>query len=401
MPYPILRLKKNEDRRIRSGHLWIYSNEVDVKFSPLKNFSAEKTVLVESHDKKPLGIAYVNSHSLICARILSFSKQEETIDVAFFVKRFREALALRTRFFLKPYYRLVFGDSDFLPGLIIDRYDQVFVIQFNTAGMDARKEMIFEALKAVFPKTESIIIRNDSSARQMEGLPSEVSVLGTTKSVLTISENETHFEAPFVEGQKTGWFYDHRLNRSRLKEYVKDQTVLDVFSYLGAWGIQAASFGAKEVLCVDGSPLSKKWIPNNAALNKVEDKIQVLQDDAFDALKKLIADGKTFSVIIIDPPAFVKKQKDKDQGLLAYQRINELALKLLTPNGILISCSCSMHVSHEEFLRVLQRASLKTHCECQVLERGHQAPDHPVHLSIPETDYLKMVIARKILREPN
>lgn len=391
-----LRLKKNEDRRLRAGHLWIYSNEIDTAHTPLKNFQPIQDVIVESHDKKKLGIAYVNPHSLISGRLLTTNPQE-LIDSSFFLKRFTTALALRTRLYPKPFYRLVFGESDGLPGLVVDRYDQTLVMQLNTAGMDVRKEMIIDALKQLLPETNCILLRNDSSARRYEGLPEEVVVgFGTLPETLSVEENNVSFTLPSLTGQKTGWFYDHRLNRSRLKNYVKDERVLDVFSYLGAWGIEAACMGAKEVVCVDTSSLSAEWIARNAALNQVTDKVKVITDDAFDALKKLHLAAQNFSVIIIDPPAFVKKQKDTKEGILAYQRINELALKLLEPNGILVSCSCSMHVSDDDFTQVLRRASLKSNCELQILERGSQAPDHPVHIAIPETNYLKMVILRKI-----
>jgi 23S rRNA (cytosine1962-C5)-methyltransferase len=211
-----------------------------------------------------------------------------------------------------------------------------------------------------------------------------------------LEENNTLFFAPLLQGQKTGWFYDHRLNRSRLSEYVSQKKVLDVFSYLGGWGIQAAKLGASDVNCIDSSSLSMTWIQSNAELNHVNDKVKVICQDAFEALKELHQAKDIFDVIILDPPAFVKKQKDIKEGTLAYQRINELAIKLLKPEGILISCSCSMHLSQSEFLQVIRRASLRAHCEMQILERGHQAPDHPVHFAIPETDYLKMIIGRKI-----
>jgi 23S rRNA (cytosine1962-C5)-methyltransferase len=198
------------------------------------------------------------------------------------------------------------------------------------------------------------------------------------------------------QGQKTGWFYDHRLNRARLNPYVSNQRVLDVFSYLGGWGIQAAVNGAKQVLCLDSSPLSTIWITKNAELNNVSKKIGVLEQDAFVGLKELHQAKETFDIIVLDPPAFIKKQKDKKEGLIAYQRINELALKLLSPDGILLSCSCSHHMTDEELMNTIRRASQKTHAKLQILERGYQAPDHPVHPAIPETHYLKMLISHKI-----
>ena len=396
MPLESLRLKKTEDRRIRTGHVWVYSNEVDTQATPLKQFTPGQEVRIEAHDKTILGVAYVNPHSLIAARVFSRDPNAK-LDLDFLITKIKSALHLRERLYIKPYYRLVFGDSDGLPGLVIDRYGHTFAIQINTAGMEVKKDLIIAALRDIFPELHAVLFRNDSSARTQEGLESYISAgFGTPEEKVLLEENNALFHAPLWEGQKTGWFFDHRLNRTRLKDYVNGKRVLDVFSYLGAWGIEAALYGASDVTCIDSSALSATWIQSNAELNGVSNKIHVITDDAFDALKNLQQAKEKFDVIILDPPAFAKKQKDIKEGLIAYQRINELALKLLMPEGILISCSCSMQIDADEFLQSLRRASFRAGCELQVLERGHQAPDHPVHAAIPETDYLKMVIARKI-----
>lgn len=395
MQLPILRLKKNEDRRLRGGHVWIYSNEIDTSQHSLRNFVPGEEVRVEAYDKSFLGIAYINPQSLITGRLFGF-KSQERLDHDFFVKKITSALKIRERLFKKPFYRLIFGESDGLPGLVIDRFDMHLVMQLNTLGMDLRKDVILAALSEALPDIQSILLRNDSPYRLQEGL--ETIVLpgrGHPPKEIQLEENNTHFVAPLWEGQKTGWFYDHRLNRARLENYVQGKKVLDVFSYLGGWGIQAAKFGANSVLCIDASPFATDFIKTNANLNQLSDKIKIQCEDAFDALKKLHQDKEKFDVIILDPPAFVKKQKDLKEGLLAYQRINELALRILNDEGILVSCSCSMHVSYDELLKAVRRANIKAQCEMQVLERGHQGPDHPVHLAIPETDYLKMVLLRK------
>lgn len=386
-------LKKNEDRRLRAGHLWIYSNEIA---TPLKNFTAGEEVLVQAYDKTLLGVAYVNPHSLITGRLFSRDPHKR-LDLDFLSHRITAALNLRNRLFSRPFYRLIFSESDGLPGLIVDRFDVVLVVQINTAGMETKTELIIAALRTVLPETQSILLRNDSSTRKKEGLNTLVAAgFGTPPTQVLLEENNISFYTPLWEGQKTGWFYDHRANRLRLQNYVNGQRVLDVFSYLGAWGIQAAKYGARDVICVDSSPLSSHWIKENAEINDIANKIRVITDDAFDALKKLAQVEEKFGVIILDPPAFVKKQKDKKEGLLAYQRINEAALKLLPTDGILVSCSCSMHISYEDLLQALRRASLKVRMGLQILEHGHQAVDHPVHIAIPETDYLKMIIARRL-----
>lgn len=382
-------LKKGHDRRIRSGHPWIFSNEIDTRLSPLSTFNKGEEVLVRTHDQSLVGVAYVNPHSLISARL--FSRQEnERLSVELLTTRLKAALALRTRLFDQPFYRLVFSEADNLPGLIVDRFDQHLVVQLNTAGMDCKQEALLQALRAVLPTVQSILLRNDSGIRLQEGLETYIKPLfGTPPETITLEENGARFLAPLHKGQKTGWFYDHRMNRARLKNYVRDQTVLDVFSYLGAWGITAALAGAKQVDCIDSSAFACDFIKQNAALNQVEDRVHIICDDAFDALKALLQSAKRYDVIVLDPPAFVKKAKDRKEGLIAYQRLNEFALKLLNPGGILISCSCSMQVTEEDMLTMLQRLAFRTQSQLQLLERGHQAPDHPRHLFIPETDYLK------------
>jgi 23S rRNA (cytosine1962-C5)-methyltransferase len=395
MDLAILRLKKNEDRRLRAGHLWIFSNEIDTQVSPLKSFSVGQEVQVEAHDKSFLGIAYINPNSLISARLISRNKSDR-LDEALIVSRITTALAWRESLYLEPYYRLFFGESDGLPGLVIDRFGNDLVVQINTAGLEAKKDVLIAAIRQALPTATSILLRNDSGARLQEGLTSYVEAgFGNTPERVLLKENTVSFHVPVWEGQKSGWFYDHRLNRSRLQSYVAGKRVLDVFSYVGGWGIQAAAFGAKEVVCLDSSALATAAIQENAELNHVANKVKVICDDAFIGMKNLIQAQEKFAIIILDPPAFVKKSKDKKEGMLAYQRINELALKLLEPNGLLFSCSCSMHVAEEDLLQAIRRAGLHTKSDLQIIEKGHQAPDHPVHLAIPETAYLKMIVVRK------
>ena len=390
-----LRLKKGHDRRIRSGHPWVFSNEIDTSITPLKTFQAGEEVIVETHDGKTLGVAYINPRSLITARL--FSRDiDARLNEDWLTKRFQDALALREHLFEKPYYRLVFSEADNVPGLVIDRFGNDLVVQINTAGMEHHQEHIANALLAILPETNSILLRNDSKIREQEGLETYVKPLyGSPPDEIKLEENGVTFIAPLFSGQKTGWFYDHRMNRARLANYVKNRTVLDVFSYLGGFGIQAACFGATSVDCIDSSRPACEFIEKNAVQNHVADKVHVLCDDAFDALKTLCQAGKTYDVIILDPPAFVKKAKDHNQGLLAYQRLNESALKLLAPGGILVSCSCSMHVSEAELIEMMQRLAYRTQSTLQLLERGHQGPDHPVHILINETNYLKALYIRK------
>jgi 23S rRNA (cytosine1962-C5)-methyltransferase len=393
MPSPPIFLKKNADRRLRAGHLWIYSNEIDVHKSPLTGFDAGQAVTIISHHGQPLGIGYVNPHSLICTRLLSRDPQA-SLNASLLEQRLSLALSLRARLFDKPFYRLVFGESDLLPGLVVDRFDDVLVVQLTTAGMERVREEILTVLETVL-RPRAIVLRNDSSIRELEGLENYVEVArGTLPSEVFVEENEIRSYVPVLEGQKTGWFYDHRVNRRRLLTYVKQQRILDVFSYTGAWGIQAAVAGAKAVWCIDSSAKALEYVKNNAILNGVNDRVQTLQGDAFEVLKTLRGEGHKFDVIVLDPPAFIKRKKDQPAGEEAYRRLNQLAIQLLSQEGILVSASCSLHLAGDSLREFLGAASRQVDRHLQVLEQGHQGPDHPVHPVIPETNYLKTFICR-------
>lgn len=391
-----LYLKKREEQRLKNQHVWIYSNEVDVAKSPLRNFTPGEQILISSFNGEILGKAYINPHSLICARVFSRDPSTE-LNADFFKVKIEQALRLRERLFDQPYYRLIFGESDGLPGVVIDRFGPNFAIQITTQGMELAKQDLLKALIEVC-QPESVLWKNDSSARDFEKLPEYVeTAYGEPPQEIEVIENGTRFKAPFWQGQKTGWFYDHRMNRLRLKDYVKGQSVLDVFSYLGGWGLEAMSFGATDLTAIDVSAKACEFIQTNAKLNGFEN-VKVICKEAFEALKLLLQQGQTFDVVIVDPPAFIKRQKDLKEGIIAYQRINEMAIKLLKANGILVSASCSMHLKDEEFVNLIHRAAVKTHAQLQLLEQGHQGPDHPIHLAIPETRYIKSAILRKVER---
>jgi 23S rRNA (cytosine1962-C5)-methyltransferase len=387
---PVLRLKRNEDRRLHAGHLWIFSNEVDTGQSPLAKFKAGELVRVLAHNDRALGLAYVNPQSLIAARMLETWKIP---DVAWLAARIRAALALRERLHTKPYYRLVYGESDGLPGLVIDRYGPACVVQIGTAGMEQLKPKIQEALSQVL-RCEAVLFKNDSSAREMEGLPSYVETAkGNFDKPALVIEDELEFQAPLAEGQKTGWFFDQAANRRALSKYVrKGARVLDVFSYVGAWGVRAAHHGAREVTCVDSSAAALELAAANAERNGL--KIEIRKGDAFDALEDFAKQGVRFDIVVIDPPAFAKRKKDLPKALAAYKRLNQLALQVIADDGILVSCSCSFHVSAEELQDAIAKAARGAEKHLQILEMGGQAPDHPVHPAIPETRYLKAYFCR-------
>jgi len=389
---PVLFLKRNEDRRLSAGHLWVYSNEVDTSKSPLSGFEPGSLVVIQSAAGKTLGAGYVNPRSLICARLLT-RRPRAALDAGFFERRLRSALSLRESLFEQPYYRLVFGESDGLPGLVVDRYGSVLVVQITTAGMEAMRDLLLEALHRVISPT-GILLRNDSSVRVLEGLSQETEVIGEVPDTVMLTEGGVQFEVPLGAGQKTGWFYDQRSNRQAMRKYVKDKQVLDVFSYIGAWGLQAAAAGAAGVCCVDSSPVAQTFMEKNIAANGLADKVRLEIGDAFDVLKALQDSDQRFDVVIVDPPAFIKRRKDIKSGEQGYGRLNRLALKLLAPDGILISCSCSMHLSEERLQHIVHQSAGKMGRQVQILERGFQCMDHPVHPAIAETAYLKALFCR-------
>ena len=389
---PALILKRNEQRRLDAGHLWIYSNEVDTRKTPLTGFEPGSLAAIQSSVGKTLGIGYVNPHSLICARLLT-RRPRSVIDAAFYERRLRSALQLRESLFEQANYRLVYGESDGLPGLVIDRYGDVLVVQLTTAGMEAVRDLLLEVLHRVLAPS-GIVLRNDTPVRALEGLSQEPEIIGDVPETVTLEEGGVQFEVPLAAGQKTGWFYDQRSNRLAMHKYVQNKRVLDVFSYIGAWGLQAAAAGASEVCCVDSSPVAQSFMEKNAAANGLVDRVRHETGDAFDVLKSMRENKQRFDVVIVDPPAFIKRRKDIKTGEQGYARLNRLAMQVLAPDGILISCSCSMHLAAERLQSILYQSARKQGRQMQLLERGFQAMDHPVHPAIAETAYLKAFFCR-------
>ncbi|MFZ1324687.1 MAG: class I SAM-dependent rRNA methyltransferase [Candidatus Contendobacter sp.] len=388
-----LRLRKDEDRRLRTGHLWIYSNEVDIAVTPLRDFQPGQPVAIQASNGKVLGTGYMNPHALLCARLVS-RDTEHPLSPSLLVHRLKVALSLRERLYAKPFYRLVYGEGDGLPGLIVDRYDAVCVAQLTTAGMERLQDEVLAALCKVL-KPAAVLWRNDSPTRTLEGLERSVAdAVGEMPETVMVEEDGLHFQVAPRTGQKTGWFYDQRDNRSRLDRYVAGCRVLDLFSYVGAWGIRAAARGAREVLCVDSSAPALKHATANARLNGVDDRVQVRQGDVFDVLKLLREARERFDVVIVDPPAFVKRRKDFKEGALAYRRLNEMAMQVLDRDGLLVSCSCSQLLPREALMQNLLQGARHLDRHLVILEQGRQGPDHPVHPAIPETDYLKALFAR-------
>ncbi|MEY3037924.1 MAG: hypothetical protein RL143_491 [Pseudomonadota bacterium] len=391
-------LQQGADRRLRGGHVWIYSNEVDNKQSPLKDFEVGEQVRVVDAQGRPRGSAIINPNTLICGRI--FSRDEnQALDKSLIIHRLNIALSLREMNFTDPCYRLVYGDSDGLPGLVIDRFFDIFVIQISTAGMEKVQHHVIDALNKVF-QPQAIVLRNDGKFRENEGLEAYVEVIqGQIGDVSPLRENGVNLVAPLLTGQKTGWFYDHRENRARMMGMVKDKKVLDLFSYVGGWGAQALAAGASEVACVDASAGALEIAVENAKLQNALPRLRAMQGDAFDLCKALVADKERFDVVIVDPPAFIMRKKDVRNGERAYSRINNFAMRLLKRGGVLVSASCSMHLETNSLVEILRTNSRELDRQGQIFAQGYQGADHPIHPAIPETEYLKAYFMRLLANE--
>jgi 23S rRNA (cytosine1962-C5)-methyltransferase len=390
---PVLKLKRGEDRRLRAGHLWVFSNEVDTAATPLTAFEPGAAVQVFSDRDQFLGHAYVNPRTLIAARIVG-RDPAYPLDASLLVHRLRVALSLRERLYREPYYRLVYGESDGLPGLVLDRFGDIVVAQSGTAGIDRLRADIEAAVTKVV-NARVIVWKNDSGARELEGLERGVQLAGEGEipAEITVREQGIEFVAPLAEGQKTGWFYDQAANRERLRRYLPaGARVLDVCSYAGAWAVTALKGGAASATCVDSSATALGYVTRNARANGVD--VETIKDDAFDALKALQESGARFDVVILDPPAFAKRKKDAPQAQAAYRKLNQLALPLIDRDGLLVSCSCSYHMPADDLVTAIQTAARHSSRFVQVLELGGQSPDHPVHPAIPETRYLKSFFCR-------
>ncbi len=386
---PPVILKPREERRLLAGHLWVFSNEIDVSQSPLGDFEPGQHVRVISSRERFLGYGYINPNTLISVRLLS---RNAAPGPDLLRQRLKTALALRERLYSAPFYRLCFGEADLLPGLVVDRYGDVLVAQLATAGMEAQKDDILEVLKDLLaPK--ALLWKNDASMRTLEGLPLEVApAFGEVPELIEVPEGGVRYQVSLATGQKTGWFYDQTANRARVARLSAKARVLDVFSYAGSFGLQAAKAGAASVLCVDSSAAALGQAKASAEASGLE--LETQKSDAFDAMQALGSAGRRFDIVVIDPPAFIKKRKDHPQGLAAYRRLNLLAMKLVESGGLLMSCSCSWHLGAEELSDAIQRAARQSGRFVQMIETGGQSPDHPVHPAIAETRYLKAFLCR-------
>ena len=394
---PTLQLKRHEERRLRAGHLWVFSNEIDVVATPLKTFAPGAIARVLSSKGEFLGYGYVNPGTLIAIRIVS-RHEREPVSAALLRSRLAAAAELRSFLGRGLFHRWVYGESDRLPGLVLDRFGDVVVGQIATLGMEQLKDAISAAVRAT-PGVSTLVWKNDSGARDLEQLPESVELaFGSLPAELTIEEAVApskllRYRVPLAQAQKTGWFYDQTDNRARVSAFIRPGArVLDVCSYAGAWGLTAMAAGAGSALCVDSSQAALDTAEANGRLNGLA--LSVCKGDAFDVLQDLAANKERFDVVVVDPPAFIKRKKDLPQGEAAYRKLNQLAMRLLTDGGLLVSCSCSWHLPADALLGAIQTGARHLDRLVQVIAVGGQSADHPIHPAIPETRYLKAFFAR-------
>ena len=385
-------LRKNQDRRVRGGHPWIFSNEV----ATLEGAPAPGD-LVEVADIRGafLGRAYYNPQSLICARLVTRKRDE--VDADLFVKRMERALRLREA--ARPgerTLRVVYGESDFLPGLIVDRYGDHLAVQVLTLGMELRQDLVREALERVFAP-RGVVRVADSPLRTLEGLPLERGVWwGEVPERVEVELEGFKVEADLLHGQKTGLFLDQRLNRRIAESRAAGKRVLDLFCYQGEWAMHAARGGAASVLAVDSSEPALAAAARNLERNGLQDRVGLRRGDVFDVLRQLERAGERFGLVILDPPALVKSRKHMAAGARAYRELNRAAMALLEEEGVLMTCSCSHHLADTLFHQVLLEAARAAHRPFRVVEWRAESPDHPQLLAVPETHYLKCAVLQAV-----
>jgi 23S rRNA (cytosine1962-C5)-methyltransferase len=376
-------IRKNEEHRILAGHQWVFSNEIK---SINGNPEAGDVIELLRHDEKFLGVGFYNPHSLIAFRLLS--RDSEAVTFEFFERRIQQALQLRKRLYPgAESFRLVHSEADFLPGLIIDKYNEFLSLQTLAVGMDRRMTLICDVLESVFhPK--AIIERNESPLRSLEQLPLKKGVVRGTLGPTIISEHDVKFKVALLEGQKTGFFLDQRENRLAIQRYAKNASVLDCFCNEGGFAIYSARGGASRVRGIDSSELAITNARVNATINEVAD-IKFEVADVFTSLPELHEAGERFDVVILDPPSFSKNKKTVATAIKGYKQINEGAARLLVPGGILVTASCSHHVTAESFITAVEDGARAARRSLQLLEWRGASADHPTLPAMPETAYLK------------
>jgi 23S rRNA (cytosine1962-C5)-methyltransferase len=382
-------LKKNEDKRIQSGHLWVFSNEINEI-----NGNPDNGDLVEVYNSynQLLGSGFYNKNSLIAIRLIYRSRVENINDL--FSKRIMIAYEMRKTFYPnRESFRMVFSESDFLPGLIIDKYNYSFVLQINSYGIQNNIQSIVEILKNRF-NAQNIFTKNDFYLRRLEGLPEEDNVyLGVLSSEI-IDDGLIKYKIDFNQSQKTGFYFDQSDNRFFIEQIVKGKTVADIFSNCGGFGLHALKAGSESVDFIEASPREIENIKENLLLNNLTGNSKCFVKDAFDFLEEAIIMKKKYGVVMLDPPAFAKNKKSLHVAEKGYEKLNKLALQVVNDRGYLVTSSCSHHLQKEYFFNCLNRAAAKSSKHVQLIKFDGAAIDHPQLSSMPETSYLKFAVFR-------
>jgi 23S rRNA (cytosine1962-C5)-methyltransferase len=390
MAYPKLSLLAGQDRRLRAGHPWIYSNELKMD-AAAKAIEPGALVQVTDVGGKAMATAHFNPHSLIAARVLS-RNQHAVIDADFLERRLQRAFRLRERLFASPHYRLVHAEADGFPGLVIDRFDRTVVIQANSAGMDRLTPLLLDALNRVL-ETDRIVLKNDSAAREREGLTLGVEVVkGERDGGVELVENGLTFFADPINGQKTGWYFDQRDNRAFAAKLGQDERVLDLFSYGGGFGVTALKAGAKEALAVDRSEGALELAKMAAARNGVDDRLTCMREEGFSALDRLAKEKQRFGLVVADPPSYVKSKRDLKAGLKGYRKLARASAALVREEGCLMIASCSHNVPVDQFRDAVRKGLADAGRGGRLLCQSGASADHPSHLLLPESAYLKCLL---------
>ncbi|MFO1243456.1 MAG: class I SAM-dependent rRNA methyltransferase [Rickettsiales bacterium] len=380
-------LKKKTASSVAEGYPWVYASDIEMN-SALE--LAEPGTLAQFCDMRGtyLATGYFNNRVSLAGRILSF-QPKETIDTAFFQKRFSSALQKRSAWFDVPYYRLLHSEGDGLPGLVIDRFDDILVVQTTTAGMERLKPIWLEALISCL-SPRGIIFRDDGAARKKEGLPQDIHFWGNIPDMpVEVVEHGVRFLADLKKGQKTGWFFDQRANRNMMARYAHGKEVLDLYSHTGGFGLPAACAGAAHVAMADASALAIHLSQQAAQRNDVTARCSWMEDDVFELLPRWVSEKKTFDVVIADPPAFIKEKRMKGSGLKGYEKLARLCAPIVKRGGHFFIASCSHHAAPAEFRRAVEHGMKQAGISFSHLATTGADVDHPAHPLLPENAYLK------------
>ena len=384
---PIVTLLPGRHKRLKSGHPWVYSNEIARRRLP-DGLESGALVTITGDNGEVYGTAMYNPHALLAARIVD-RRGDAVLDGEFLTGHLRRALALRERLFDTPYYRLVHAEADGLPGLIIDRYGDAAAVQFNSAGMDRRRDAVLAALDGVVA-LDTIVVRNDGAGRALEGLAREVSTFrGDGAASVWLREGGAWFVANLEAGQKTGWFFDQRDSRAFLARLAKGARVADFYAYGGGFAIQALCAGASSAVIIDRSQNALDCAAQSARRNDVAQICQFVKADAFSEMQRHCDEARQYDIVVADPPAFVKSRRDLRAGVRAYRKMTRLAARLVAPGGILFVASCSHNVTVEMFGECVRKGFADARRSGRILRQAGAGADHPIHPHLPESAYLK------------